>query len=105
MARRLDTPGAAAEAMLDPQPARPRPVATDLRWLPALLALLLLSLRFVPDAVVRWPGEVARRPAAACAPGDDAAAQHPALSAQRTVSVIAADPVRPPGSLAVTVKA
>ncbi|MBZ8141822.1 MxaL protein [Rubrivivax gelatinosus] len=49
--RRLSAPGAAADAMLDPALARPQPVATDLRWLPALAALLLLGLRFVPDAV------------------------------------------------------
>lgn len=47
--RRLTTLDAAAEAMLDPSLALPQPTATDLRWLPALLGLLLLAWRFVPD--------------------------------------------------------
>ncbi len=47
--RRLTTPDAAADAMLDPSLARPQPTATDLRWVPALLGLLLLTWRFVPD--------------------------------------------------------
>ncbi len=50
--RRLDTPAALGAALLDPALARPQPVATDLRWMPALLALLLLAWRFVPDTVV-----------------------------------------------------
>lgn len=58
--RRLSTPQAAADAMLDPALARPQPVATDLRWVPALLALLLLAVRFMPDAAVR-PAAAARR--------------------------------------------
>lgn len=47
--RRLTTPDALASALLDPALAQPEPVATDLRWVPALLALLLLAARFVPD--------------------------------------------------------
>lgn len=54
--RRLDTPATLGAALLDPALARPEPVATDLRWLPALLALLLLAWRFMPDTVrlQRW---------------------------------------------------
>lgn len=49
--QRLGTPASLGSALLDPALARPEPVATDLRWLPALLALLLLAWRFVPDTV------------------------------------------------------
>lgn len=48
---RLADPAALAAALRDPQLARPQPVATDLRWLPALAALALLVWRFVPDGV------------------------------------------------------
>lgn len=53
---RLDQPSMLADALLDPALARPAPVATDLRWVPALLALLLLAWRFLPDTVTlrRW---------------------------------------------------
>jgi len=47
--RRLATTDVAAEAMLDPALAQPRPIGTDLRWVPALLGLGLLALRFIPD--------------------------------------------------------
>lgn len=50
--RRLTARDAAADAMLDPAAARPQPTATDLRWLPALLGLLLLAWGFVPDLAV-----------------------------------------------------
>ncbi len=54
--QRLGTSASLGSALLDPALARPEPVATDLRWLPALLALLLLAWRFVPDTVLlrRW---------------------------------------------------
>lgn len=51
--RRLAAPGDAAAAMLDPALAQPQPVATDLRWLPALLGLLVLAGRFMPDLAWR----------------------------------------------------
>jgi mxaL protein len=50
--QRLTTPESLSAALLDPALAQPEPVATDLRWVPALLALLMLALRFVPD----WRG-------------------------------------------------
>ncbi|WP_310732328.1 MxaL protein [Ideonella sp. A 288] len=56
--RRLQSTEALVEAMLSPELALPAPVATDLRWVPALLALLVLAWRFTPD--LRWPR---RRPA------------------------------------------
>lgn len=61
---RLDTPAALANALLDPALARPQPVATDLRGVPALLALLLLAWRFVPDTVLlrRWWARVRSAP-------------------------------------------
>lgn len=62
--RRLSTPGGAADAMLDPALAQPQPVATDLRWIPALLGLALLVWRFLPDAgqiMRRVTGPVVRR--------------------------------------------
>jgi len=52
--RRLIAPDSAATAMLDPALAQPQPVATDMRWLPALLGLLLLGWRFWPDSA--WTG-------------------------------------------------
>ncbi|HOX66958.1 MAG TPA: MxaL protein [Burkholderiaceae bacterium] len=51
--RHLTAPDVLADAMLDPALARPQPVATDLRWVPALLGLLVLSVRFLPDVVRR----------------------------------------------------
>jgi mxaL protein len=47
--RRLNTPDALKTAMLDRRYAQHLPADTDLRWIPALLALLLLAWRFAPD--------------------------------------------------------
>jgi mxaL protein len=47
--RRLASPEALADAMLDPGLAEPAAVPTDVRWVPAVLALLLLAGRFMPD--------------------------------------------------------
>lgn len=58
--RRLSDPDAVADAMLDPSLARREPVATDLRWLPALLGLALLVLRFRPDGFGRGIARGAR---------------------------------------------
>jgi mxaL protein len=38
-----------SEAMRDSNFARRTPVATDIYWIPTLIALLILSWRFVPD--------------------------------------------------------
>jgi mxaL protein len=46
---RLDTPNALKAAMLDRRFAQYQAADTDLRWIPALLALLLLAWRFAPD--------------------------------------------------------
>jgi hypothetical protein len=46
---RLNTPGALKAAMLDRRFAQHQAADTDLRWIPALLALLLLAWRFAPD--------------------------------------------------------
>lgn len=56
--RRLTDAPALLKAMRDPAMAQPQPVETDLRALPALLALALLAWRFLPG---RAPG-MARRP-------------------------------------------
>ena len=56
--RRLNTPDALMTAMLDRRYAELVPTDTDLRWIPALLALLLLVWRFAPD--LSWLRE--RRP-------------------------------------------
>ena len=53
--RRLLAVTSFGDALLDPRFARREPVPTDLRWAPALLALLLLVARFMPDAVLGWP--------------------------------------------------
>ncbi len=45
---RLDSPESIARAMLDKRFARREKAATDLYWIPALLALLILSARFSP---------------------------------------------------------
>ncbi|SIT43773.1 putative MxaL-like protein [Paraburkholderia ribeironis] len=45
---RLSTPAALEAALLDPRMARPEPVATDMRWCPALVALVLLAWCFLP---------------------------------------------------------
>ncbi|MDR6889764.1 mxaL protein [Variovorax sp. 3319] len=47
--RRLNKPDALMTAMLDSRYAQQVPTETDLRWIPALLALLLLAWRFAPD--------------------------------------------------------
>ncbi|MBT2322794.1 VWA domain-containing protein [Variovorax paradoxus] len=47
--RRLDTPDALMTAMLDPRFGQAQRTEADLRWIPALLALLLLAWRFAPD--------------------------------------------------------
>jgi len=46
--RRLGSQAALTDALLDPRCAHRAPALTDLRWLPALLALLLLSWRYRP---------------------------------------------------------
>jgi mxaL protein len=46
---RLNTPDALKSAMLDRRFAQHQAADTDLRWIPALLALLLLAWRFAPD--------------------------------------------------------
>lgn len=46
---RLNTPDALKTAMLDRSFAQYQAADTDLRWIPALLALLLLARRFAPD--------------------------------------------------------
>ncbi|MGF6918259.1 MxaL protein [Paraburkholderia sp. 40] len=53
--RRLLNVTSFGDALLDARFARREPVPTDLRWCPALLALLLLVARFMPDAVLAWP--------------------------------------------------
>ena len=57
--RRLNKPDALMTAMLDSRYAQQVPTDADLRWIPALLALLLLVWRFAPD--LGWLRE--RRPA------------------------------------------
>ncbi|ASW02543.1 VWA domain-containing protein [Paraburkholderia aromaticivorans] len=47
--RRLSSATSLSDAMLDARFAHREPVPTDLRWCPALLALLLLAWRFAPD--------------------------------------------------------
>ncbi len=51
--RRLDAPAALRDAMRDAGYAGAAPVATDLRWVPALAALGLLAWAFRPE---RWGG-------------------------------------------------
>ncbi|NUX52869.1 VWA domain-containing protein [Paraburkholderia youngii] len=53
--RRLLNVTSFGDALLEARFARREPVPTDLRWCPALLALLLLVARFMPDAVLAWP--------------------------------------------------
>ncbi|WP_233856050.1 MxaL protein [Paraburkholderia sp. HD33-4] len=53
--RRLLNVTSFGDALLDARFAHREPVPTDLRWCPALLALLLLVARFMPDAVLAWP--------------------------------------------------
>jgi mxaL protein len=52
--RRLATSASLSDAMLDLRFAHREPVPTDWRWCPALLALVLLVARFMPDAVWAW---------------------------------------------------
>ena len=46
---RLARPSSVGEAMLDSRFAQRKPVPTDLYWIPAAAALILLTLRFRPD--------------------------------------------------------
>ncbi|CAD6542979.1 vWA domain-containing protein [Paraburkholderia sabiae] len=46
--RRLVAPTSLRAPLTDPRYAHPIPVATDIRWVPALLALILLVWRFLP---------------------------------------------------------
>lgn len=46
---RLTSPTSLSEALRNPHFARRRPAPTDLFWLPASLAVLLLAMRFRPD--------------------------------------------------------
>jgi mxaL protein len=59
--RRLLNVTSFGDALLDAHFARREPVPTDLRWCPALLALLLLVARFMPDAVLAWPSAWRKR--------------------------------------------
>lgn len=53
--RRLASPQDVSQALLDPQLAQKEPVATDVRWIPALIGTLLLAWRFLPNGRgVRW---------------------------------------------------
>ena len=47
---RLSKPSSVGEAMLDSRFSSRKPVPTDLYWIPAAAALLVLALRFRPDA-------------------------------------------------------
>lgn len=67
--QRLAEPAALASRLREPRFAEPAPVATDLRALPAVLALALLVWRFRPDR-----GGRRRRPDGAAAAGDAPAA-------------------------------
>lgn len=51
--RRLTSIDVTSEAMLDAQLAQKQAVATDVRWVPALLGLLALVWRFAPDGLRR----------------------------------------------------
>lgn len=52
---RLSKPASVSEAMLDSRFAYRKPVPTDLYWIPAAAALLILALRFRPmDSPLRW---------------------------------------------------
>ncbi|HEY0680981.1 MAG TPA: VWA domain-containing protein [Steroidobacter sp.] len=46
---RLSGPTSLSETLRDPRFARRRPTPTDLYWLPAAIAVLLLAMRFRPD--------------------------------------------------------
>ncbi|MEC5404586.1 MxaL protein [Paraburkholderia sp. MPAMCS5] len=55
--RRLADAASLRDAMLDARLARREKVPTDVRWCPALLALLLLVARFMPDIAVWFARE------------------------------------------------
>jgi mxaL protein len=55
---RLIQPSALSEAMRDSRFARRGPVPTDIYWVPAAVALLLLALRFRPDLNRAKPARV-----------------------------------------------
>lgn len=63
--RRLWNADSLRDAMMDPRYVHREPVPTDLRWIPALLALALLVARYAPDGVWRrggaWRGWLLRR--------------------------------------------
>jgi mxaL protein len=50
---RLSRPSSLTEAMLQSRFSRRKPVPTDVRWLPALAALLVLAWRFAPEVARR----------------------------------------------------
>ncbi|WP_042325690.1 vWA domain-containing protein [Paraburkholderia ginsengisoli] len=52
--QRLWSATAMGDAMMEARFAHREPVPTDLRWVPALLALVLLVGRFMPDVVWVW---------------------------------------------------
>jgi mxaL protein len=52
--RRLSGAASLSDAMRDARFAHRERVPTDLRWCPALFALLLLVVRFTPDVVWKW---------------------------------------------------
>jgi mxaL protein len=49
---RLSGPASLSETLRDERYARRRPTPTDLFWLPASIAVLLLAMRFLPDSRV-----------------------------------------------------
>jgi mxaL protein len=53
---RLEGPASLSDAMRDPRFARPRSVPIDLYWLPVVVALMLLALRFRPELRMRKNG-------------------------------------------------
>jgi mxaL protein len=53
--RRLEQPASIRAAMRDRRFSSRRPVATDLYWLPALAALIVLVIRFRPGRPLKWP--------------------------------------------------
>jgi len=55
---RLGDLGSLSTAMRDHRFARRRATPTDLSWLPAALAMVLLAVRFRPDGLWRTPGRV-----------------------------------------------
>jgi len=59
--RRLSRPEVLADAMLASRLAHRQAVRTDVRWVPALLALVLLAGVFLPDALRPWRWRFVRR--------------------------------------------